>query len=186
MVKSIIAICSMVVAGLVAGCGSNSPNAGKTAAHAAASTNTSASCGTLSHQWASAGGGTAGLTALGRDFETLARDTGRIANAFKAGSPPPAAILTKTTDDASQLGAQAQTDLANLPPSCVPGELAPYRNAMAEASQASQDMTASVNAVSAGNDQGAISDLSAFDEATGKASSDMTTATSAIDAYNKA
>ncbi len=113
--KTAITICLMAAAGF----GSSSPNAGTTAAPAAASTSSSASCGTLSHQWATAGGGSAGLTALGRDFETLARDTGRIANAFKAGGPPSEAILTKTTDDASQLGAQAQTDLANLPPSCV-------------------------------------------------------------------
>jgi hypothetical protein len=55
---------------------------------------------------------------------------------------------------------------------------------MAEANQAGQDMIASVNAQSARNDQGAISDLSAFDKAAGKATTDLTTASGAIAAYN--
>ena len=80
-----ITICVLATAGLVADCGASSPEAAPTVTPAAASTSTSPDCPTVTHQWYTSAGGGAGLSALGRDCQAVARDDSRIGSSFASG-----------------------------------------------------------------------------------------------------
>ena len=145
-----------------AACGgtmSSSRPAGTTPASAAA-TATEATCAQQAYAWAHTGGGISDAHAIGTDTSKISVDDGQVVAALQAGTDTSAA-LSALTADASQLGADAQTALANQPPACIAGEAAPYRAAMAEYSQSSQDDLSLATEIQSGNDAAAIETLKA-------------------------
>ncbi len=173
-------------AGLAAGCGASSPPkaAGPPATPAAvATTSTGSSCIAQAYTWVHSGGGSAEIAAVAADFGKLTRDDRLIVQAL-GGNGSQARALSRTTNDASQLGADSTQALSNPPPSCIPGEAAPYRAAMSEANEASVDTLQSVNDISSGNLQGATASIVAANTQITKATANIETATSAVAAFS--
>lgn len=175
-------------AGLVlalVGCGTTP--AGKPAASSPSQSQvpaaSSVSCTSQLSSWAHDDGGTSDVRALGKDSNKLGSDDHALAAVMTADSDT-SAETAAITADASQLGADAQTALANQPPACVPGADAPYRAAMAEYSQSSQDELAVATQIQDGNDEAAIPNMTATTTAVNKANADMSRATAAITTFN--
>ncbi len=180
-----VAAISAAVA-LAAGCGASSPPkaAGASATPAAvATTSTGSSCIAQAYTWVHSGGGSAAIAAVAADFGKLTRDDRLIVQAL-GGNGSQARALSRTTNDASQLGADSTQALANPPPSCIPGEAAPYRAAMSEANEASVDTLQSVSDISRGNLQGATASIVAANTQITKGTANIETATSAVAAFN--
>ena len=129
-----VAVAAMALA---AGCGSVAAQKAASTAPAAASAPastapaTASSCTSQAYTWAHQGGGIAQLTAVGAATGAIGGDDNAIVAALSSGADT-SALLARLTIDASQLGADSQEALANQPPACIPGEGAPYREAMAE------------------------------------------------------
>jgi hypothetical protein len=159
------------------------PAATSPATSAATPAATVTSCTTQTYTWAHSGGGLADLAAVGQDVSKVGADDQAAGVAIQAGGDTSAALAALTAD-ASQLGADSQTALANLPPSCIPGEVTAYRSAMAEHSQASQDSLALAGDASSGDYASADSAARAATTALDKGNADVTAATTAISTFN--
>ena len=123
------------------------------------------------------------LAALGEDEGKLAKEFPTLARTLSSGTGEQAALAALTAT-ASQLGADSQAALANPPPTCVPGATAPYRTAMAEANQESQDTLSAVSEISSGSIASAAAMITAANTALDKSNPDLRQVTRAFNAFN--
>ena len=178
--RYVIRLCGLVGAGALAIAGCGGMHAG---AHTAKPAVTVNSCQSQVQAWAQHGGGLAQLTALSADEGKISSDNRAVVVALTGNADPSAALATLTAD-ASQLGADSQTALANQPPACVSGEAVPYRTAMAEYSQASQDTLTFASQISSGDYAGADATVKAATSAENKGNANLGRATAAITSLN--
>jgi len=123
------------------------------------------------------------MGALGIALDTLTAAYPTLAAALESGGDTTAA-LTGITTDAGNLATAANNALANLPPSCIPGEVGPFRKAMNDALKSSRATIQAVADIAGGDMNSGARQVQLSTAAIDAAGREIRRATAAIDAFN--